>query len=68
MDSFPELLTVKQLQQQLKLSKHGAYNLVKDPDFPTVRIGRKILIPADKLQLWIDNGGSKKEGEHNGSF
>ena len=54
-----ELLTVKQLQQQLKLSKQGAYNLVNRPDFPTVRIGRKILIPADKLQRWIDKGGSK---------
>ena len=54
-----ELLTVKQLQQQLKLSKQGAYNLVNRPDFPTVRAGKKILIPADKLQAGIDKGGSR---------
>lgn len=54
-----EMLTVKQLQQQLKLSKQGAYNLVNRPDFPTVRAGKKILIPTDKLQAWIDKGGSR---------
>ena len=55
-----EMLTVKQLQQHLKLSKQGAYNLVNRPDFPTVRVGRKILIPVGKLKEWIDKGGSKK--------
>ena len=58
-----EMLTVKQLQEQLKLSKQGAYNLVNRPDFPTVRAGKKILIPADKLQQWIDKGGTTSENQ-----
>ena len=54
-----ELLTVKQLSEQLKLSKKGAYELCRKPDFPVCKIGNKIRIPADKLQAWIDKGGSR---------
>jgi len=56
-----EVLTVKEVQQKFGLSKQGAYNLVNRPDFPTVRAGRKILIPADRLQAWMDKGGSANE-------
>ena len=56
-----EMLTVKQLQEKLKLSRQGAYDLCQDPDFPVCRVRRKILIPADKLQEWIDKGGSRRE-------
>lgn len=55
-----EMLTVKEAQQMLRLSKQSMYNLVNRPDFPTVRVGRKILIPVGKLKEWIDKGGSKK--------
>ena len=55
-----EMLTVREVQQMLRLSKNVVYNLVNQPDFPSVRIGRKILIPVGKLKEWIDKGGTKK--------
>ncbi len=60
-----EMLTVRELQELLSLSKQAAYNLAKSPGFPVCRAGKKILIPADKLQLWIDKGGSQNETEKN---
>ena len=49
-----EMLTVEQLQERLKLSRQGAYALCKKPGFPVCRVGRKVLIPADKLQQFND--------------
>ena len=57
------MLTMKQIMELLKLSKQSAYNLVKEPNFPVVRVGKKIMIPADKLQKWIDGGGSRNEDQ-----
>ena len=56
-----EMLTVEQLQERLKLSRQGAYALCKKPGFPVCRVGRKVLIPADRLQAWIDKGGTTSE-------
>lgn len=61
MERQQEMLTVKQLQEKFNLSRQGAYDLVHKSGFPVCRIGRKILIPADRLQVWIDKGGSAHE-------
>lgn len=53
-----ETVTVKQLQAILHLSANGAYMLCRQPGFPVIRVGRKILIPADRLQEWINGGGT----------
>lgn len=58
-----EMLTVRQLQEQLKLSRQGAYDLCRETGFPVCRVGRKILIPADRLQEWIDKGGTRNENQ-----
>ena len=53
-----EMLTIRQVKEKWKLSNQLIYNLIKQPGFPVCRVGRKkVLIPADKLQIWIDNGG-----------
>ena len=56
-----EMLTVKQLQERLKLSRKSTYKLCRLPGFPVCRIGKKILIPADRLQEWISNGGTAND-------
>ena len=56
-----ELLTVKQLQAKLRISRKTAYDLCRVPGFPTCRIGGKILIPEDQLRLWIAAGGTKRK-------
>lgn len=48
-----DLLTVKQTQEKLQLSHNTMYKLLHTADFPTIRIGRKILIPEDSLNQWI---------------
>lgn len=46
-------LSVQELASQLGIGLSKAYALVKEPDFPTVRIGTRILIPIDGLHEWL---------------
>lgn len=49
-EKFPDVLNVQQLAEALHLSRAGAYNLLKEPDFPTLKIGgRKLVMKQDLL-------------------
>jgi len=48
-------LSVRELAEQLGISLPKAYELVRQPGFPVLHIGGRILIPADSLQRWIRN-------------
>ena len=54
-------MTVEMLTERLGISRTTAYSLVKRPDFPSTRIGKKIVISETALQAWLDNGGTKQK-------
>lgn len=49
------VLTVEQLAVELGIGRNSAYELVCREDFPSFRIGKKILIDYDGLKHWIRN-------------
>ena len=57
-DHLPLMLSVPDLVTLLGISRAGAYELVKRKDFPALHIGKRVLVPKDKLIAWItDNTG-----------
>lgn len=48
-----ETMSVQELSAQMGISLPKAYQLVKQPDFPVVRIGSRILIPVDAFKEWL---------------
>jgi excisionase family DNA binding protein len=52
--SLPEVLQISEIAVLLNISKGKAYSLCKHPDFPAVRIGRRILVRKDQLRTWLD--------------
>lgn len=48
-----EFMTVKELAQRLGVCKLTAYGLVNGGVIPSIRAGKKILIPFDGFQQWI---------------
>ena len=46
-------LSVQELSAQMGISLPKAYELVKTPGFPTLRIGTRILIPIDAYKEWL---------------
>ena len=49
------LLTVREAAETLGLSRATVYTLIHRDDFPSIRIGSKLLINTKKLQEWVDN-------------
>ena len=47
------VMSVQELAQQMGISLPKAYELVKEPGFPTIRIGTRILIPVEGFRDWL---------------
>lgn len=60
-EDLPAVLNAEQLAQTLGISRAGAYQLLHRQDFPTLRVGKRMLVPKDKFILWIDrhSGGDR---------
>lgn len=54
-------LTVEEVGKRLGISRATAYKLVERPDFPTLRIGRRIVIPVDGLNEWVRTNTQNQE-------
>ena len=63
-ESIPRVLNAEQLAGTLGISRAGAYQLLHQEDFPTLRIGKRMLVPRDKLMLWIDRNSGGGENVH----
>ena len=46
-------MSVQELSAQMGISLPKAYELVKTPGFPTIRIGERILIPIEAYKEWL---------------
>ena len=47
------VMSVQELARQMGISLPKAYELVKEPGFPTIRIGTRILIPVEGFRDWL---------------
>ena len=55
------VLSVQELAQQMGISLPKAYELVKEPGFPTIRIGTRILIPTEGFRDWLRKKSATKD-------
>lgn len=52
-ETMPDVMDAKQLAEALQISKAGAYNLLNNPDFPTLRIGGRKMVMKQDLLIWL---------------
>jgi excisionase family DNA binding protein len=55
--------TMKEVQAILRCSKNHLYAMAANGDLPVVRLGKKIVIPAHRLQQLLDGGWTPTEGK-----
>lgn len=53
-NNLPDILSANMLAETLGISRAGAYQLLNSADFPTLQIGKRKLVPKDKLIAWIE--------------
>ncbi|MDY4596093.1 helix-turn-helix domain-containing protein [Faecalimonas umbilicata] len=46
-------MSVQELSAHMGISLSKAYELVKTPGFPTIRVGTRILIPVEAYREWL---------------
>lgn len=45
--------SIAELMERTGLSRSTCYRLTREPGFPAVRIGNRLIIDADKLSVWL---------------
>lgn len=53
-DQLPITLSAPQVAKVLGISRASAYTLMHSVDFPTLTIGKRMVVPKDKLLAWMD--------------
>lgn len=52
-DQLPLMLNADEVASALGISRANAYTLLRSKGFPTLRIGKRMLVPKDKLLEWM---------------
>lgn len=53
-DQLPITLSAPQVAKVLGISRANAYTLMHSVDFPTLTIGKRMVVSKDKLLAWMD--------------
>ena len=51
---LPMALNANQVAAVLGISRAGAYNLMRSDGFPTLFIGKRMVVPKDRLMEWMN--------------
>lgn len=57
-DDLPLFLNAETIAKLLGISISSSYELMHEKDFPSLKIGSRLLVPKEKFSEWID----KKSG------
>ena len=49
------LITVPEMAELLKVSRSKAYSLVKERNFPIIKIGKCLRVKKEELYNWLNN-------------
>lgn len=55
-------VTVPEAAKMLGLGLNKMYELVHRADFPTIRVGTRIIIPVEALKQWVVRAAESGEG------
>ena len=54
-DQLPLVLGANEVSKALNISRTSAYALLHRRDFPTLMVGKRMLVPRDRFLKWIED-------------
>ncbi len=60
MEEANMLLTVKDLQELLKVGRDTAYSLMRATNFPSMKLGGRYYVTREALQKWLERSEYKQ--------
>ena len=61
-EDLPLFLNVNDLSKAIGIAPSSCYELMHEKDFPSIRIGKRLVVPREKFIKWVDEqskGGRK---------
>ena len=59
-EDLPLFLNAEMVAKVLGVSISSAYELMHEKGFPSVRIGKRFIVPRDDLKRWMDEQVAKR--------
>ena len=53
-DDLPLFLNAEMVAAVLGVAPSSAYELMHEPEFPTLRIGNRMVVPKEKFIRWVE--------------
>lgn len=57
-DQLPLILSAKDVADVLRISRSGAYALLKRRDFPSFSLGSRLIVPKSAFIEWLESNSS----------
>ena len=58
-DELPLFLNAKHVAEILGISTSLAYEVMSEKDFPSVRIGKRVIVPKEKFIAWVETKSAR---------
>ncbi len=61
-DELPLFLNARMVADALGISPSSGYELMREPDFPALKVGSRVVVPKEKFIAWVERrtGGALK--------
>ena len=59
LEELPISLNAEDVADVLGISRAGAYVLLRSEGFPTIRIGKRMIVPKEKFVGWMESQCSR---------
>ena len=66
-DELPLFLNAKPVARVLGISPSSGYELMHQRDFPTLKIGNRIVVPKERFVKWVEQNTSGGNDEYSDS-
>lgn len=53
-DELPLFLNAETVANLLGISISGSYELMHEKEFPSLRIGSRLIVPKEKFRQWVE--------------
>ena len=53
-NDVPLMLNAEDIKVIMNISRAGAYQLMHREDFPTIMVGKRLLVPRDEFLRWMN--------------
>ena len=52
-DDYPDVVSVEEIQQMLRIGKNAVYTLLKDGEIKSIKVGKRYIVPKKHVAEFL---------------